>query len=69
MEGLIMDKIILKEKNVYGNDLLYPITFQAQLETLTGKKTLNRADIIALKVLGLKVYTQSELYDIQENKV
>lgn len=52
--------IKVRVKNVYGNDLIYPITHQTELATLTGKKTLDQRDIQALQALGITV-TNSNL--------
>ncbi|KKL19916.1 hypothetical protein LCGC14_2460670 [marine sediment metagenome] len=48
-----MQKIIkVKIKNVYGNNLCYPLTYAKELETLTGNKTLTARNVEALKGLG-----------------
>ena len=40
-------------KNVYGNSLIYPVTHEEDLTTLTRQKTVTRQQIQALKNLGL----------------
>lgn len=43
----------VKIKNVYGNDVVYPVCEQSQLFTaLTNKKTLTERDISVIKRLG-----------------
>ena len=45
-----------EKKNVFGNDLVYPICFQAKLLTaLTGQKTLTQGAINTIKRLGYKL--------------
>lgn len=39
-------------KDVYGKKLVYPITSQEDLKTLTGSKTLTNRHLQALKNLG-----------------
>jgi hypothetical protein len=52
-------EIILKEKNVYGNDLLYPnCQISLELIKLTGRSTFKPSDIVALKKIGYKVWTE-----------
>jgi hypothetical protein len=52
-----MDKVIKVEvKRVYGNDLVYiRSSHKDAVNQLTGKKTVNTADIKALRSLGLTV--------------
>jgi len=48
-----MEKTILVNvKNVYGQERVYPVTFQKELEVLTSTKTLLTKHIEALKGLG-----------------
>ena len=47
-----MLKIKVKVKNIYGNDLIYPLDFKNDLQNLTGAKTLSKKHIEALKNLG-----------------
>ena len=51
---LIMEKILyVKKKNVYGNDLVYPVCKDAKLfANLTKQKTLSTDDIARIKSLG-----------------
>jgi len=40
-------------KNIYGQDLLYIVGTEGKaIQTLTGKKTIDRRDIAALESLG-----------------
>lgn len=49
-------KVIVKQKTVYGNDLIYPVCDQAQkLAKLTRKKTFDSFDIALIKSLGYSV--------------
>ena len=51
-------------KNVYGNDLIYPVGSTAKLfAELTGKKTFSRQDIETIKLLGFQVQ-QTQLTEI-----
>ena len=49
-----MDKILyVKKKNVYGNELVYPVCKDAKLfANLTKQKTLSTDDIARIKSLG-----------------
>ena len=49
-----MEKILyVKKKNVYGNELVYPVCKDAKLfANLTKQKTLSRDDILRIKSLG-----------------
>ena len=50
------DTIHVEKKNVFGNDLVYPICLQAKLLTaLTGQKTLTQGAINTIKKLGYKL--------------
>ena len=51
---LIMEKILyVKKKNVYGNELIYPVCKDAKLfANLTKQKTLSTDDIARIKSLG-----------------
>jgi hypothetical protein len=52
--------ITIKIKNVYGNDLLYPICNKAQLFTkMLGKKTLGTQDIANIQKLGYAITIQT----------
>ena len=52
-----MDNIIkVEKKSVYGNALVYVRSEHAEpIKKLTGKATIDKADIEALKVLGFAV--------------
>ena len=46
----------VEKKNVFGNDLIYPVCKQAELLTsLTGQKTLTQDAINIIKRLGYKL--------------
>jgi len=50
------DTIHVEMKNVYGNNLIYPVCLQAKLLTaLTGQKTLTQDAINIIKRLGYKL--------------
>lgn len=54
-------KIIVQIKNVYGNELIYPICDNAKLFTsLTGKQTLSLGDINKIKSLGYVVEVKTK---------
>lgn len=52
--------IVIKTKNVYGNDLHYPMNYVDELKDLTGSKTLTLKHIQALKGLGF-TFQQEEV--------
>ena len=53
--------LIIEQKRVYGNDLIYPICDKAKkLCSLTGQKTFNKIAINTLKALGY-TFTQKEV--------
>jgi hypothetical protein len=53
--------VILDIKNVYGNELIYPVCETSkELLKLTGKKTFNRTDINILKNLGYQITLKSK---------
>ena len=41
-------------RNVYGNDLVYPLTYTNELQALTGNKTLTTKHMQALKSMGFE---------------
>jgi len=48
-----MKEAIFQIKNVYGNDLIYPVNELAvRLTTLTGKKTVSNWDLDQLRFIG-----------------
>jgi len=50
------DVLHVEKKNVFGNDLIYPICKKAELLTsLTGQKTLTQDAISIIKRLGYKL--------------
>lgn len=55
-----MKQITVEVKNVYGNELIYPMQYQKELQVLTGCKTLTRSHLQALKVLGF-TFTQKQI--------
>lgn len=42
------------KKSSYGNEYIYPLNYQKELKQLTGKKTLSKADVEALKVFSIE---------------
>lgn len=58
-----MDKIItIKVKNYYGNDLYYVVSDHATpLKCLTGRKTLTKKDVEALRSLGYEFKLENVL--------
>ena len=53
--------LIIEQKKVYGNDLIYPICDKAKkLSSLTSQKTFNKFAINKLKELGY-TFTQKEV--------
>jgi hypothetical protein len=53
--------ITVQVKNVYGNELIYPVCDKAKtFALLTGKKTLSFADINKIKELGYSVKVESK---------
>ena len=51
-----MSELRFYEKNVYGNDLIYPVKeIAGQVSELTGKKTVSMSQLKALKALGFEV--------------
>lgn len=56
-----MDSITVSIKNVYGNELIYPVCDKAKLfASLTGKKTLGQNDIDTIKALGFEIYIEQK---------
>ena len=54
-------EIIVLEKSVYGQDLIYPICDKAKaFAELLGTKTLTKQAIHGIKKLGYKVITQEK---------
>lgn len=52
-----MDRIVeVAIKSVYGNELIYPVGSTAKLfADMTGKKTLSRQNLEAIRLLGFTV--------------
>ena len=56
------DTIHVEMKNVYGNNLIYPVCFRAKLFTsITGTETLTRDAIYFIRKLGYKVKNKEVL--------
>ena len=56
------DTIHVEMKNVYGNNLIYPVCHRAKLFTsITGKETLTRDAIYFIRKLGYKVKNKEVL--------
>ena len=52
-------EVILTTKNVYGNDLIYPVNDNAKIFAfLVKKKTLDGTDIHSIEKLGFKIIWQ-----------
>jgi len=50
------DTIYVEKKNIYGNELLYPVCQRAKIfAILTGQKTLSTGAISKVKQLGYSV--------------
>lgn len=48
--------VTVEVRNVYGNELIYPINEPAKIfASLTGNKTLNLVDLQRIQALGFKV--------------
>lgn len=47
--------ITVEIKSTYGTERIYPLTHTKELENLTGKKTLSKEHIEALKNLGFVI--------------
>lgn len=53
-------EILVCIRNVYGNELIYPVCEKAKLfAKLAGRKTLGAADIQTIKALGYSVKVQA----------
>ena len=49
-------ELIVKVKNVYGNDMIYPVNDTAQkFANLIGKKTFSKTDLAIISNLGYKI--------------
>tara|TARA_B110001454_G_scaffold169811_1_gene160232 strand:+ start:167 stop:367 length:201 start_codon:yes stop_codon:yes gene_type:complete len=58
------DTIYVEKKNIYGNELVYPVCHQAKLlSILAGQKTLTQGAIATIKQLGytIKQYINKEI--------
>ena len=54
-------EIIVKLKNVYGNELVYPANDRAEMFlNLTGKKTFSRTELEILKKVGYAVKFEAQ---------
>ena len=55
------NSITINIKNVYGNELIYPVCFNAKKFTsLTKNKTLSKKDIDIIKTLGYKIVIEQK---------
>ena len=53
--------ITVNIKNVYGNELIYPVCFNAKKFTsLTKNKTLSKKDINIIRTLGFNIIVQEK---------
>jgi len=55
---------VYKTKNVYGNELNYPMTDVEAIQKLTGTKTLSESHLKALKEMGFDVYEESVYWKV-----
>ena len=54
-------QIVVKVKNVYGNELIYPVCEHAKMcAELTGTKTLSQRNVDTLKRLGFEFIVESQ---------
>jgi hypothetical protein len=54
-------ELIVKRKNVYGNELIYPVCNKAKIFTIiAGNKTLLPGVITQIKALGYTIKTEGE---------
>lgn len=52
--------IRVEVKSIYGRDTTYVVSPHAEhIAALTGKKTVDKSDLDALKALGFQVYNQT----------
>lgn len=54
-------QIIVKIKNVYGNEVIYPVCEKAKsFAAIAGTKTLTRNNICHIKDLGYSITTEQQ---------
>lgn len=54
-------EIIVKIKNVYGTDTIYPVcAYAEEFAKLAGTKTLTKAAIASIRALGFKVVLEQQ---------
>ena len=54
-----MKQVILQKKNVWGNDLIYPVNdYAIEFAYLVGKKTFSSTDLKAIERLGFEIVYQ-----------
>ena len=54
-------EVVVQLKNVYGNDLIYPVCGNAKkFSALVGKKTFSRTEIAWIKDLGFEVKVEAQ---------
>ena len=57
---MIENKLIVKVREVYGIERIYPVSENAKLfANIAGKKTLDSADIYRIKQLGFDVQAEA----------
>ena len=55
-------ELIVKVKQVYGNDMIYPVNETAQkFANLIGKKTFSKVDLAIISNLGYKITQTMEV--------
>ena len=59
---MIIEKLHLEKRNVYGRELLYPVDETGQaLVKLTGRKTFDEQDLETLSLLGFEIIIRAGL--------
>jgi len=60
-----MKNVQIEVKNVYGNQLIYPVNDEARLfAQIAGKKTFDKKDLIAISELGFKLQVVTPEFSI-----
>ena len=55
-------RVVIQKRNVYGNDLFYPVCDNAKiLARIAGRKTLLASDLRDIEALGFEIYTPSPI--------
>lgn len=60
-----MQTITIEVKNIYGNEMIYPVCEQASLlARLAGTKTITRDALKLIKQLGYEIKLKSQEFEI-----